>query len=542
MMSELRINSPEEIGRLLAVPPPPGDMPPEPPPIPPNPYEDRGLVSIDVSVNHLPTLNALCWQAIKQGNQPPVLFLYGGQMVRVVRNPDGTVLLQHVTAEIMRHHLSMWAHWNKEGMALVKPPLDVIKDVLATKDMALPRLTRVVHVPVFGPGGSLQTEAGFDPESGVLYSPLSNFTALPVPAVLTRDDLDKANALICNDLLGDFPFASDADRDNAVSLALLPFVREMVDGPTPNHLIEASMPGSGKGLLASSLLYPSIGRDMGLTTQPRDDDEWRKKITSMLMEGKPCILIDNVSRMLDSGTLAAAITGDTWSERILGQNSTTQIKIRCCWVTTGNNITISTELARRSIRIRLTPKTDRPEDRENFIHGDLMEWIEANRARLVQASHIIVKWWIQEGRPKAKLRPLGSFERWSNILGGILGAAGYEQFLANARDFQSRSDTERQTRSLFCSTWYEWMERNKIERCSVGDLLGVAEGVDGLSLRGSTEKARQISLGMYLKASEEMVIDFTGEDENGKNINQKFTIERAGTEKGKQMWKVVLFE
>lgn len=540
-MSELRINSIGEIQRLLSVPPP-GDDPPDLPPMPPNPFDGGGLISIDVSVNHLPTLNALCWQAIKQRNSPPILFLYGGAPVRIVRNPDGTVLLQSLTPDILRHHLAQWAHWNRGEMALAKPPLDVVKDVLATKDMALPRLTRVVHVPVFGPGGSLQTEPGFDPESGVLYSPLNDFTALPVPDAPTKADVQAANALICGELLHDFPFATTADRDNAVALLLLPFVREMIDGPTPLHLIEASMPGSGKGMLAGGLLYPSIGRDMGLTTQPRDDDEWRKKITSMLMEGKPCVLIDNVSRMLDSGVLAAAITGDTWSERILGQNSTTQIKVRCCWVVTGNNITISTELARRAVRIRLTPKTDRPEDREDFVHPDLMEWVEDNRARLVQAAHIIVKWWLQNGRPAGSIRPLGSFERWSKLLGGILFAGGYNQFLANARDFQSRSDTERQARSLFCATWYEWMQRNSLTRCASIELLPIAEGVDGLVLRGATDKARQTQLGKYLKASEEMVIDFTGENEAGETVTSKFQIERAGTEKGRQMWTVKMLQ
>jgi hypothetical protein len=51
------------------------------------------------------------------------------------------------------------------------------------------------------------------------------------------------------ELFGDFPFATDADRTNALGALLLPFVRELVDDPTPLHLIEAPSPGIGKGLL-----------------------------------------------------------------------------------------------------------------------------------------------------------------------------------------------------------------------------------------------------------------------------------------------------
>jgi len=509
----------------------------------PSPSDDEGKVSIDCSIEHLPTLNKLCWQAISEGNKPPILFLYGNQVVRTVGNPDGTVILQVATPEILRHHLSAWAHWHHASIKLTKPPIDVVKDVLATKEMALPRLARVVHVPVFGPSGTLLTQPGFDVEGGVLYSPLKGFEALPVPDVITVEHVEAVNKLICEELLVDFPFATTSDRDNAVALFLLPFVRDMIDGPTPAHLIEASMPGSGKGMLASALLHPSIGRDMGLTTQPRDDDEWRKKITSMLMEGKPSCLVDNVSRPLDSGVLAAALTGDVWSERMLGQNSTTQIKIRCVWVITGNNISISTELTRRCIRSRLTPKTDRPEDRIDFTHPDLMEWVEDNRARLVQAAHILVKYWIQNGRPAAEgLRPMGSFEKYSKLMGGILFNSGYTEFLANAKEFQTSSDTERQARGMFVSTWHDWTVRQNVDQASAGDLLGIADGVDGLVLAGTSEKARQTSLGKYLAQLRDMVIDYTYETDDKKMVTQKFEIKEGGRRKGRQYWKISLIE
>ena len=42
----------------------------------------------------------------------------------------------------------------------------------------------------------------------------------------------------------------NADLANAVAAFILRFVRLLIEGPTPLHLIESPTPGSGKGLLA----------------------------------------------------------------------------------------------------------------------------------------------------------------------------------------------------------------------------------------------------------------------------------------------------
>ncbi len=505
---------------------------------PPKPNDAGGKVAIDVGCDHLPTLNSLSWEAVKQGNDPPVLFRYGNTVVRVARADNGGIWLQIVTPEIMRHHLSNWAHWHKYQVKLAKPPLDVIKDVLATADVPLPPLRRVVRVPTFAADGSLSLEPGYNVTSGVLYAPAEGFTALDVPDKIEGKHVDEANQLICGEVLVDFPFASTADRDNAVALYLLPFIRDMIDGPTPNHLAEASMPGSGKGKLVDALLLPSAGCDLGLITPPRDDDEWRKQITSALIAGKQIILIDNVIHRLDSSALAAAWTGNVWDDRILGQKEKANIPIRCVWVMTGNNIAVSTELARRCVRIRLTPATDRPEERDDFRHPDLLLWVADHRAELVRAGHILIKWWTQKGSPgPQKVKPLGSYERWTRVIGGIMESAGYTAFLGNYREFQNRADTERTSRALFCETWYEWSQADRgRERVTTADLIPIAEGVEGLPITGNTPKGLQTSLGRYLKANADVVVEYNEEIEQGKNRTRQFRIVADKVRAGKQEW------
>ena len=104
-----------------------------------------------------------------------------------------------------------------------------------------------------------------------------------------------------DDLLVNFPFVSKADLAHAVALFLLPFVRELIGGPTPLHLIEAPTMGSGKGLLADVLLLPSLGDVPAPMAETTTDEEWRKRITSTLLGAPAVVCIDNLNRTLDAG-------------------------------------------------------------------------------------------------------------------------------------------------------------------------------------------------------------------------------------------------
>lgn len=127
--------------------------------------------------------------------------------------------------------------------------------------------------------------------------------------------------------------------------------------------------------------------------------------------------------MLDSGALASALTAALWSDRLLGTNVTLTVPVRCVWVTTANNPTMTTEIARRTIRIRLDPKQDRPWQRTGFRHTNLIAWTDENRARLIHAALVLIRAWAANGQPRSTTT-LGSFERWATVMGGILGTAG----------------------------------------------------------------------------------------------------------------------
>jgi putative DNA primase/helicase len=74
----------------------------------------------------------------------------------------------------------------------------------------------------------------------------------------TKDEIRFALEQICEPLQ-DFPFVEDADRAHTIALFLLPFVRELIEGPTPLHLIHKPAPGTGGSLLAQAINLAATG-------------------------------------------------------------------------------------------------------------------------------------------------------------------------------------------------------------------------------------------------------------------------------------------
>jgi hypothetical protein len=496
--------------------PDPGDPPEEPDYMADAPlYEDvppaDAFPKIRADEQNLRIITAEAWEAIKQvNNVDPYLFCSGGIPSRLDRD-GGRPVIRELTPDRLRYEVARAATWysiKTTGEVLkavpAKPPMYAIKDMLAARSFPLPRLVRIVEAPVFAPDGALQTKPGYHSKSETYLEPAKGVNIPNIPTNPTASDIEQARQLLCDELLGEFPFVDEPDRAHAVALLLLPFVRDMIPDPTPNHLIEAPCPGSGKGLLADVLMLPSLGRNVSLVAEARDDDEWRKRISAALREGRAAVQIDNVARPLISGVLAAALTAPVWTDRVLGYSEMFSTPVRCVWLTTANNPTMSTEIARRCIQIRLDPKMDRPWLREGFRHADLRAWATARRGELIGAALTLVQAWVAAGKPKAHVKPLGSYEHWSAVLGGILETAGIPGFLGNLMQLYERADTEGATWRRFVA---EWWERFKDQEVKAADLFPIALDMDGFDLgKGKTERAQKIAFGKALGRQRDRVI------------------------------------
>lgn len=479
---------------------------------------------IDARDYDLPRISAKALRALQAANEPPRLFRYGGLPVRVERDETDRPVLQRLSDDRLRHELARAARWikyTKNGEEPALPPRHVAADLLASPHLEIPRLTAIIRAPTFLPDGTLHEDPGYHPAGGTYYAPPFDFSVPEVPRRPSGNDILRARELIVEELLREFPFVDDPERAHAVALLLLPFVRDLIAGPTPLHLIEKPAPGTGGSLLAAMLLLPSSGDHLTAMTEGRDEDEWRKHITARLRSSPTAVLIDNLRRRLDSSALAAAITAAVHEDRILGTSDTVRLPVRCAWIATGNNPALSAELTRRAVRIRLDARRDRPWLRSGFRHPDLPTWAAAHRGDLVWAALVLGRAWIVAGRPHGT-PTLGMFEGWSRVLGGILDVAGIPGFLGNLGNFYEESDAEGATWRAFVQAWWE---KHGDEEVGVAELWAIADPID-LALGDGTDRSQKTRLGKRLTQMRD------------RQFND-LRLVRGGEWKGAQRWRLV---
>ena len=180
----------------------------------------------------------------------------------------------------------------------------------------------------------------------------------------------------------------------------------------------------------------------------------RKKITALLLGSPAMVLLDNVNHTLDSSSLAATLTKDTWSDRVLGKSAIVSLPNRAVWVATADNPSLSRELARRSVRVRLDARVERPWLRGGFRHADLLGWTLAERPRLVAAALTLARGWLADGAPAGEAN-IGSFGAWSAVVGGILASAGVRGFLDDRDEPVDTATPEESAWQAFVARWAE---------------------------------------------------------------------------------------
>lgn len=401
----------------------------------------------------------------------PVVYQRATQLARI-RPGEGTESpgIEPLGLDALRGLLDRAADWGsvhhtKEGPEtnFGPPRLDVCKDILALPGYGdtFPLLELIAESPRFLPDGSLILRPGYHKTGHIFYAPTPDLIGLEVPARVTDEDLEAARSLVIDELLVDFPFANQASRANAFALFLLPFARLLIDGPTPDHHVEASTEGTGKGLLAQACLMPSVGSEPAFTTPKEDDAEWRKLLTTVFMRGASYLILDNManvvdpftgdSRLVDSPSLASALTGTRWIDRKLGGNTEVNVLIRTVFASTGNNVEWSRELRRRLAPIQLLTPCEDPSTRTGFRHDPLLDWVRGNRRELVRAALVLIRRWFDDGCPEGR-QVMGSFERYGRVMGGILGTIGVDGFLGN-RKTGSVYDRERARWAMLTEAW-----------------------------------------------------------------------------------------
>jgi len=504
------------------------------------PSHDTGLAvgilpRIQGNRRQLREVTADALAALVAANDPPVVFHRGGVLTRL-RGLDNHAAptLEPLATDALRGVLARVADWvnvretrNGPLVEPVAPHREVVADLSHLPAWPeLPELDAVVDCPVFDPDGRLVLDPGYHAAARVWYHPPAGFDLPVISEQPTDTQITQARELLVDELLGEFPFADDASRAHALAAVLLPFVRRMIDGPTPLHLFDAPTEGTGKTLLASLIAVVATGRDIEAIPEADSDAEWRKRITSVLLDGGPVVLFDNLNRSVDAGALAAALTSRTWKDRILGVSKMTALPNHALWLATGNNASLSRELIRRTVWCRLDARVDAPWERTGFRHPNLIGWAKSNRGQLVGAALTLGRAWIACGRPRGT-EVLGQFEAWTAVMGGLLEVAGVRGLLANAPTLRAvRADAASELRA-FAPTWWATFADQAVGVESLFR-LAVAEQLLDEVLGDKGERSQRTRLGRAL----------------GKAVDQvygQYRLERVGVDhKSRQQYRLRL--
>lgn len=322
------------------------------------------------------------------------------------------------------------------------------RSFLKLEQCDVPRLRAIVRGPVLAPDrSSLVSKRGWDSNSGLCVS--MDDLPLSFPASPSEADVAHARRLLIEELLADFQFADDdgASLANAIALMLSPIVRPAIEGPMPLELVEASVEGTGKTLLAKLTKVPAIGDAISVLPLPDGESERQKVVLAELLRSQPAVLWDNVCE-IDSSTIALLHTAREYSGRILGRSQMASLPNLPIWMATGNNVQLSPEISRRTVTVRLQARQERPSDRAAFRHP-LPRWAFEKRAVLLDALLTLVQRWITRGRPKGK-ETFGSFEAYAEVMGGILEVASIPGFLQNrSLSRQKSSPLEEEWKAFF---------------------------------------------------------------------------------------------
>ncbi len=415
------------------------------------------------------------------------VFHRGGCLVHVVREevkargivrPPSAPTIQPVAPARIREVLSDAATWISEKGRQIHPPQWAVQALLARgKWTGLRPLEGIVEAPVVRPDGSILQEPGYDEETGLVFVPNGRF--FPIQTAPSQSEAAHAAKTIL-DAVADFPFSTEAHRSAWLSSVLTILSRFAFAGPSPLHLFDANVRGAGKSLLADVTAMITLGRSAARMAPSENEAEERKRITALALAGDPLILIDNVSGMLGSAPLDAALTGSTWVDRLLGQNLTVSLPLVATWLATGNNVTLKGDTSRRSLHIRLDSPEEFPEQRDGFRHPRLLEWVSEKRPELVAAALKVLSGYFRAGRPDQGLSPWGSFEGWSSLIRNAIVWAGQPDPGDTRQALQTDADRDRELLERLLRGWTEAVT-------NVGRPISASEAITRLQAGGEGE-------------------------------------------------------
>jgi hypothetical protein len=416
-------------------------------------------------------------RASNVGNDPAI-FTRGGGFCQLKPDEGNRLVIRDARPSDMIGILARTANWvivkQNGSQTAVHPPRTVAEMLVAEQRIeSFPRLDGVVMAPILDRSYNILTTPGYHPSTGAYYhepsgQPLISAEVIPRGLHEVRSAVEKLVGP--NGIFGEFPYADQASRANALAYLLTPFVRYLIEGQTPLHMFDAPTPGTGKTLLATSMASV-FAPGVSVNTVPNTPEEWPKLLGAVLSGGSSHVIFDNAKGKVDNQALDAALTSwPLYEYRVLGVSDTRKIAPRCVWAMTTNNAHVSEDFARRCVTVRLDSRTERPDLRR--FKRNIYEDIRDNRRRYVLACLTIIAHWADaqmaggathggtansdSGTASSEgATVMSSYPAYCQVLGGILEMAEVPGFLANVEETRRKAAPDAEILRAFFNATHE---------------------------------------------------------------------------------------
>lgn len=166
-----------------------------------------------------------------------------------------------------------------------------------------------------------------------------------------------------------------------------------------SFFVKSNSPRSGKTLIVKTTLIPFYGK-MATQSFPRKDEDLRKTLDSEVMDGARYIVFDNIKGFVQSATLEGFATASTWRGRVLGRSQMFEVENLITVFLTGNDCTLSADMADRSLLIDLYVQQANVQERAVPTDAVMDEaWLmeKQNRAMILSCLSGLIRHWDQSG-------------------------------------------------------------------------------------------------------------------------------------------------
>jgi hypothetical protein len=350
-------------------------------------------------------------------------------------------------AEMIERHVDFV---DKDGES-VHLGTNFVRHYMQRDDRALPTIVAVSTLPLVLADGHVLADDKFDRWRGIDFRIQTEVAAtVPKPGSVTDDQLEEAMRFLTDVWLVDVA-TGYVGKCIVVAAALTLIERSLLD-QRPVFFVTAGRRGGGKTTTLTMLVKAVTGILPAAAAWSSNEEERRKALLAYFMFGVPYILWDNIARgtQITCPHIEKSCTAAFYSDRKLGVSEMVATAASTIHFFTGNNIGPKSDLASRSLEVRLDLDRHDPENRR-FAHADPIGWTDEHRADILRALYTILL-----GNPalkKPQNAPMRTrFKMWYRLVGS---AVEHAAMLANPDrevDFQklflAREDEDEDSVSL----------------------------------------------------------------------------------------------